>query len=212
MRGHHDHSRAYEHDDTRNSEDVGAERVGAEGDGVAVNACEQEVRGSYPQERHDSDDGKMLFHGLVHPVEQRTEIRDPQQKSLELEQLHVVETRAFRKPFQRAADILELTEHKHDLIVNGLQSARRVCRAFRVPKLRFQLVSLVRRVEAQLAHTFRAEGTAGVQRIENVSQSDLFPVFKTDRDQSGSSFTLMTGTSTAAAIAFKNASGSNFQP
>ena len=150
--------------------------------------------------------------GLVHPVEQRTKIRDAQQKALELKQLHVIEARALRKPFQRAADILELTEHKHDLIVDGLQRVRRVCRAFRVPKLRFQFVPLVRRVEAQLAHTFRAEGTAGVQRVENVSQSDLFPVFKTDRDQSGSSFTLMTGTSTAAAIVFKNASGSNFQP
>ena len=120
--------------------------------------------------------------GLVHPGKQRDQLAHAQQKPLELKQLHVIETRALGKPLDRAAHILHLTQHEHDLFIERTERVRRVLCAFRVAELGFQLVPLIRRIEAKLPHAFDAERTARMQTVRNVLQTDFHFIVKADRD------------------------------
>ena len=64
----------------------------------------------------------------------------------------------------------------------------------------------------QAADALLTEGRAAVERLQHILQADLHPLVKMDLDHANSSFTLITGTSTASRIRRRNSSLSNFQP
>ena len=79
-------------------------------------------------------------------------------------------------------------------------------------QLLLQLLPLVRGIVPQAADALLAEGAAPVQALQDVLQADLLSLLKTNLDHASSSFTLMTGTSTASFIRAMNSSLSNFHP
>ena len=136
----------------------------------------------------------------------------PLQIPLDLEQLDMVGRLQLAAAAQRASDVLDLAEGDHDLVIGFLQLSRGLRSAVDVIQLRLQLRALLRRIKSQPADALAAEGTAAVQALQNILQADFFSLLETNADHVSSSFTLMTGTSTASCSRARNSSLSNFQP
>ena len=149
---------------------------------------------------------------LVHLLHQRDHGLHTLEIVLQLEQLHMVGGIAVFDAAQRTADLLHLTQEHADLLVERLELFAVNGGLLHVIKLRFQFSTLFWCVETQTADLFNAEGAAAVERLQSVLQTDLFSLFKTNGDHFSASFTLMTGTSTASLMRWRNSSLSNFQP
>ena len=87
-----------------------------------------------------------------------------------------------------------------------------ISQRFYVIKLCFQRGALIRGIKPQAADPLQAEGGAAVKRLQRILQADLDLFIKGYGNHSSSSFTLMTGTSTAAVMAAMKASLSKRQP
>ena len=136
----------------------------------------------------------------------------PLEIALQLEQLHMVRHLQLPAPAQGAADVLHLAQHHADLVIQVLQLPGVGGGPLHVAQLLLQLLPLVRGIVPQAADALLAEGTAPVQALQDVLQADLLSLLKTNLDHASSSFTLMTGTSTASFIRAMNSSLSNFHP
>ena len=145
-------------------------------------------------------------------VEQGAEVLQPLEVALDLEQLHMVRGLPCGTAAQGRADVLHLAQDGHDLGVGVLQLLRGVGGLLHVIQLALQLRAFLRGVKPQAADALLAEGRAAVERLQHILQADLHPLVKMDLDHANSSFTLITGTSTASRIRSRNSSLSNFQP
>ena len=143
---------------------------------------------------------------------QRAHTVQPLQIALDLEQLHMVRRLPRRAAAQGVADILHLAQSGHQLVVHVLQLAGGVGRLLHVVQLLLQCGAFLRRIKPQPPDAFLPEGRAAVQRFQRVLQTDFLFFLKLDRDHASSSFTLMTGTSTASFMRNRNSSLSNFHP
>src|SRR5699024_6943926 len=94
-------------------------------------------------------------------------------------------------------DLLHLAKEEADLIVYVLQLIGGFGGLLHVIKLRFQLRTLLGDVKAQAADLLDAKGAAAMEGIQSVLQTDLLSFLKTNGDHASSSFTLITGASTA---------------
>ena len=155
---------------------------------------------------------RLKVGGLAHLLEQGDQALQPLEIYLDFKQLHMIRDLQRLAPAQRATDVLHLAQHQPDPVVQGLQSIRRLGGLLHVIQLRLQLLPLVGGVVAQLADLLLTEGAAPVESLQRILQADFFPLFKANIDHVSSSFTLMTGTSTASRIRVINSSLSNFQP
>ena len=145
-------------------------------------------------------------------LKQRAHTVQPLQIALDLKQLHMVRRLPRRAAAQGRADVLHLAQAGHQLGVLALQLLRRGRGTLHVVQLRLQLRPLLRHIEPQAADLLLPEGRAAVQRLQHILQTDLHTLLKSDLDHANSSFTLITGTSTASRIRCRNSSLSNFHP
>ena len=145
-------------------------------------------------------------------LKHRAHTVQPLQIALDLEQLHMVRRLPRRAAAQGVADILHLAQAGHQLVVHVLQLAGGIGRLLHVVQLLLQCSAFLRRIKPQPPDAFLPEGRAAVQCFQRVLQTDLLFFLKLDRDHASSSFTLMTGTSTAAFMRNRNSSLSNFHP
>ena len=145
-------------------------------------------------------------------IQQRTNIAEPLEVALDLEQLHMIRHLAVLAAAQGVADILDLAQQRHQAGEGILQFLVVDSQRLHVVQLRFQRGALVRGIEPQAADALQPKGGAAVQRLQRVLQADLDLFVKGYGDHRNSSFTLMTGASTAAVMAAINASLSKRQP
>ena len=150
--------------------------------------------------------------GLPDSLEQGDHALQPLQVALDLEQLHMVGDLPLRAAAQRGADVLHLAQEDHDLVIGLLQLIGAGGAALHVAQFRLQRRALVRGVEPQMADPLLAEGAAAVEVLQHVLETDLYLFIEADGDHASSSFTLITGASTASDMARRKASLSNFQP
>ena len=155
---------------------------------------------------------RLKVSGLAHLLEQGDQTLQPLEIYLDFKQLHMIRDLQRLAPAQRATDVLHLAQHQADPVVQWLQSIRRLGGLLHVIQLRLQLLPLVGGVIAQLADLLLTEGAAPVESLQRILQADFFSLLKANIDHASSSFTLMTGTSTASRIRVINSSLSNFQP
>ena len=144
--------------------------------------------------------------------QQRPQAVQPLEVALDLKQLHMVRRLPRRAAAQGRADVLHLAQAGHQLGILALQLLRRSRSLLHVVQLRLQLRPLLRRIEPQAADLLLPEGRTAVQRLQHILQTDLYTLLKSDLDHANSSFTLITGTSTASRIRCRNSSLSNFHP
>ena len=149
---------------------------------------------------------------LIDGSQQRADIAEPLEVALDLEQLHMIRHLAVLAAAQGVADILDLAQQRHQAGEGILQFLVVDSQRLHVVQLRFQRGALVRGIEPQAADALQPKGGAAVQRLQRVLQADLDLFVKGYGDHRNSSFTLMTGASTAAVMAAMNASLSKRQP
>ena len=136
----------------------------------------------------------------------------PLEIALQLEQLHMVRHLQLPAPAQGAPDVLHLAQHHADLVIQVLQLLRMGGGPLHVAQLLLQLLPLVRGIVPQAADALLAKGAAPMETLQNILQADFFSFLETNLDHASSSFTLMTGASTASFIRAMNSSLSNFHP
>ena len=149
---------------------------------------------------------------LVHLLHQRDQRLHTLQIVFQFKQFHVVRGIAVLDAAHSAADLLHLAKEHTNLIVDTLELLAVAGSLLYVIQFVLQLGTLLGSIEAQTANLLDTEGAASVERFQRVLQTNFFSLFKTNGDHASSSFTLMTGTSTASLILRLNSSLSNFQP
>ena len=149
---------------------------------------------------------------IPQPLKHGPQGLQPLEIALELKQLHMVRHLQLPAPAQGAADVLHLAQHHTDLVVQVLQLLRMGGGPLHIVQLQLQLLPLVGGIVPQAANALLAKGAAPMETLQNILQADFFSFLETDLDHASSSFTLITGTSTASRIRAMNSSLSNFHP
>ena len=150
--------------------------------------------------------------GVVDGVQQGADIPQPLEIALDLEQLHMIRHLAVLAAAQGVADVLDLAQQCHQAGEGVLQFLVMGGQGLDVIQLRLQGRALIGGIEPQAADALQPEGGAAVQRLQGVLQADLDLFIERYGDHCNSSFTLMTGASTAAVMAAIKASLSKRQP